>query len=45
MLVRAGIDEKRVTEVGGMADRKPKIVEDPFAAANRRIEILLEIAG
>jgi chemotaxis protein MotB len=45
MLVRAGVDEKRIAEVGGMADRKPKIPEDPLAAANRRIEILLEIDG
>ncbi|MGE0500366.1 MAG: MotB family protein [Rhizobiaceae bacterium] len=45
MLVRAGVDEKRITEVGGMADRKPKVSADPMAAANRRIEILLEVAG
>jgi chemotaxis protein MotB len=45
MLVRGGIEEKRIAEVGGMADRKPKIAEDPLAAANRRIEILLEIEG
>jgi len=45
MLVRAGIDEKRIAEVGGMADRKPKVPADPLAAANRRIEILLEIDG
>ena len=43
MLVRAGLDEKRITEVAGLADRKPKIPSDPMAAANRRIEILLEI--
>jgi len=43
MLVRAGLDEKRVTEVAGFADRKLKIKDDPFNAANRRIEILLEV--
>ncbi len=45
MLTRAGIDERRITEVGGMADRKPKIAADPMAAANRRIEILLQVTG
>lgn len=45
MLVRAGIDERRVTEVAGYADRKLKEAADPLAAANRRIEILLEIDG
>ena len=45
MLVRAGIDERRVTEVAGYADRKLREAADPLAAANRRIEILLEIDG
>jgi chemotaxis protein MotB len=45
MLVRAGLDERRVTEVAGFADRKPKDGADPLAAINRRIEILLEIGG
>jgi chemotaxis protein MotB len=42
MLVRAGLDERRVTEVSGFADRQLKVPEDPYAAANRRIDILLE---
>ena len=45
MLVRAGLDEQRITEVAGFADRKLKIKDDPFNAANRRIEILLEVDG
>jgi chemotaxis protein MotB len=45
MLVRAGLDEKRVKEVGGFADRKLKLAADPLSAANRRIEILLEVDG
>ncbi|MGB3387262.1 MAG: MotB family protein [Pseudaminobacter sp.] len=45
MLVRAGLDEKRITEVSGFADRKLKDQADPLAATNRRIEILLEIGG
>ncbi|MEQ1954265.1 MotB family protein [Mesorhizobium sp. CN2-181] len=45
MLVRAGLDERRITEVAGFADRKPKDGADPLAAINRRIEILLEIGG
>lgn len=42
MLARAGLDERRVVEVAGYADRKLKIKDDPNAEANRRIEILLE---
>ncbi len=45
MLVRAGLDERRVTEVAGHADRQLKETADPFAAGNRRIEILLEVDG
>jgi chemotaxis protein MotB len=29
-------------EVAGFADRKLKVKDDPYADANRRIEILLE---
>lgn len=42
MLVRAGMDEARVSEVAGFADRRLRIADDPFANANRRIEIFLE---
>jgi chemotaxis protein MotB len=45
MLVRAGLDEKRVLSITGYADRKLKVRDDPYADANRRIEILLEPAG
>jgi chemotaxis protein MotB len=45
MLVRGGLSEKRVTGVAGYADRQLKIPDDPFASANRRIEILLKTAG
>jgi chemotaxis protein MotB len=43
MLVRAGLDEKRIDEVAGFADRKLKLTDKPLDAANRRIEILLEV--
>jgi len=43
MLVRSGIDERRITEVAGFADRKLKVPDDPYADVNRRIEILLEV--
>ncbi len=43
MLVRAGLDESRVASISGVADREPKEPTDPLAAANRRIEILLEL--
>jgi chemotaxis protein MotB len=42
MLVRGGIDEKRVERIEGYADRELKVPSDPEAAENRRIEILLE---
>jgi chemotaxis protein MotB len=41
MLVRGGIDEKRFERIEGHADRHLKILDDPEAAQNRRIEILL----
>ncbi|GLS31319.1 chemotaxis protein MotB [Mesorhizobium albiziae] len=44
MLVRGGLDEQRIREVAGYADRQLKVKEDPLAAPNRRIEIVLETA-
>ncbi|WP_295807357.1 MotB family protein [uncultured Nitratireductor sp.] len=43
MLVRGGLDELRIEQVAGFADRKLKVPDDPYASANRRIEILLEV--
>ena len=45
MLARAGMDENRIKEVAGFADRELKVPEDPLADANRRIEIFLEAGG
>lgn len=45
MLVRGGVDERRITEVAGFADRQPKDPADPLSAANRRIEILMASGG
>ncbi|MBW9116137.1 MotB family protein [Rhizobium cauense] len=42
MIVRGGVDEKRISQVSGFADRKLKDQADPFNATNRRIEILLQ---
>ena len=42
MLVRGGLDEKRIVRVEGHADREPKIASDPNADQNRRVEILLQ---
>ncbi|WP_454848202.1 MotB family protein [Rhizobium binxianense] len=42
MLVRGGLDEKRVSQVSGFADRRLKLPSDPYNAANRRIEILVQ---
>ncbi|SJZ81954.1 flagellar motor protein MotB [Consotaella salsifontis] len=41
MLVRGGLDENRVKSIEGFADRNLKVPDNPEAAANRRIEILL----
>lgn len=41
MLVRGGLDEKRVVKIEGAADRSLKNPGDPNAPTNRRIEILL----
>ncbi|WP_404925319.1 MotB family protein [Mesorhizobium sp. ORM16] len=45
MLVRGGVDERRITEVAGFADRQPKDPADPLSAVNRRIEILMATGG
>ncbi|TGQ71219.1 MotB family protein [Mesorhizobium sp. M00.F.Ca.ET.186.01.1.1] len=45
MLVRGGVDERRITEVAGFADRQPKDAADPMSAVNRRIEILMANGG
>jgi chemotaxis protein MotB len=45
MLVRGGVDESRIRQVAGFADRQPKDKADPYAAVNRRIEIILETGG
>lgn len=42
MLVRGGLDEKRVAQVSGFADRELKRPDDPNADVNRRIEIFIE---
>ena len=44
MLVRAGIPDKRFERIEGFADHRLKDSAKPFAAANRRIEILLREA-
>ncbi len=41
MLVKGGLDEKRIVRVEGYADRVPKMPADPLAPGNRRIEVLL----
>jgi chemotaxis protein MotB len=41
MLVRGGLDEKRIDRIEGYADHQLKLSNDPFGAENRRIEILL----
>ncbi len=43
MLVRAGFDGGRISQITGFADRQLKLPDDPLAAVNRRIEILLEV--
>jgi len=42
MLVHGGLAEDRIEQVSGFADRRLQVPNDPLAAANRRIEILLQ---
>jgi chemotaxis protein MotB len=42
MLVRGGIAPQRIERIEGYADRRPKQTDDPLAAQNRRIEILVK---
>lgn len=42
MLLKGGLAEERVKQISGFADRRLQVPDDPFADANRRIEILLE---
>ncbi|MFZ4807691.1 MAG: flagellar motor protein MotB [Hyphomicrobiaceae bacterium] len=44
MLVRGGIPERRIERIEGYADQKLRTPDDPGAAQNRRIEILLRVA-
>ena len=41
-LLRGGLDDKRVVAIEGHADRALKNPRDPYAAENRRIEILVK---
>jgi chemotaxis protein MotB len=42
MLTRGGVPAARFTRVEGYADRAPRDPAHPFAAVNRRLEILIE---
>lgn len=42
MLVRGGLDERRVERIEGWADRKLLMPDQPDASINRRIEILVK---
>jgi chemotaxis protein MotB len=41
MLIRGGLDPRRVDRIEGYADRRPKDPGDPLAAPNRRIELVI----
>jgi len=41
LLVEAGLQDSRFRSVSGNADRDPLLPADPFAAANRRIAIVV----
>ena len=42
MLVNGGLEEARVKQISGFADRRPQVTDNPLADQNRRIEILLQ---
>ena len=41
MLIRGGLDPRRIERIEGYADRRPKDPSDPLAAPNRRIELVI----
>jgi chemotaxis protein MotB len=41
MLIRGGLDARRIERIEGYADRRLKNPDDPSAAQNRRIELLI----
>ena len=43
MLKRAGLEESRIAQITGFADRKLRVPSDPYDDSNRRIELLLEV--
>lgn len=45
MLVHGGLAESRVSQITGFADKRLQVPTDPYAPANRRIEILLQTSG
>jgi chemotaxis protein MotB len=45
MLARGGLDDARIERIEAYADRRPRNVEKPDSAENRRIEILLRKAA
>jgi chemotaxis protein MotB len=44
MLVRGGVDQKRIVRIEGYADRRLRVPSKPLADENRRIEIFLKEA-
>jgi chemotaxis protein MotB len=42
MLTRSGVEQSRVSQISGFADRRLKFPEDPLNPGNRRIEILVQ---
>lgn len=43
MLVRGGLDETRIQEISGLADRELLYPEQPLSPRNRRIEVLVDL--
>jgi chemotaxis protein MotB len=43
MLLRGGLDETRVREISGLADRELLEPSEPYSPKNRRIEVLIEV--
>ncbi len=41
LLMEAGLAESRIRSVSGLAAREPLLPDNPSAAANRRVSILL----
>lgn len=42
IMIKKGVDEKRITRIEGVADREPFVASDPMDSRNRRISVTVQ---